>query len=145
LERQDLTGLVGAASGGRPLPPEVAMRHTTPLVLVSDQRRERLWVTPVERFGCCAKLIDHCSSMPRKLASTHARAHCRAPLFRGVSEREGVTPQDVERFRFLGSPSVRVNGHDVEPGAGPSRSRAARMKRPRVYRGSRRGSGCVPR
>lgn len=28
-----------------------------------------------------------------------------------------VTPRDVERFRFLGSPSVRVNGHDVEPGA----------------------------
>jgi hypothetical protein len=28
-----------------------------------------------------------------------------------------VTPQDVERFRFLGSPTVRVDGHDVEPGA----------------------------
>ena len=28
-----------------------------------------------------------------------------------------VTPQEVERFRFLGSPSVRVNGHDIEPGA----------------------------
>jgi len=28
-----------------------------------------------------------------------------------------VTPEDVERFRFLGSPTVRVNGHDVEPGA----------------------------
>ena len=24
---------------------------------------------------------------------------------------------DAERIRFLGSPSVRVNGHDVEPGA----------------------------
>ncbi|MHB8659534.1 MAG: DF family (seleno)protein [Solirubrobacteraceae bacterium] len=28
-----------------------------------------------------------------------------------------VTPEDAERLRFLGSPSVRVNGHDVEPGA----------------------------
>jgi hypothetical protein len=28
-----------------------------------------------------------------------------------------VTPRDVDRFRFLGSPSVRVNGYDVEPGA----------------------------
>jgi len=28
-----------------------------------------------------------------------------------------VTPNDAERLRFLGSPSVRVNGHDVEPGA----------------------------
>lgn len=28
-----------------------------------------------------------------------------------------VTPEASERLRFLGSPSVRVNGHDVEPGA----------------------------
>ena len=28
-----------------------------------------------------------------------------------------VTPEDAERLRFLGSPSVRVNGRDVEPGA----------------------------
>jgi hypothetical protein len=28
-----------------------------------------------------------------------------------------VGPEDVERLRFLGSPTVRVNGHDVEPGA----------------------------
>jgi hypothetical protein len=28
-----------------------------------------------------------------------------------------VAPQDVERLRFLGSPSVRMNGRDVEPGA----------------------------
>jgi hypothetical protein len=28
-----------------------------------------------------------------------------------------VTPPNVERLRFLGSPSVRVNGHDIEPGA----------------------------
>jgi len=47
-------------------------------------------------------------------------------LVQGVSDAEGitpdlrlveVTPEDAERLRFLGSPSVRVNGHDVEPGA----------------------------
>ena len=47
-------------------------------------------------------------------------------LVRGVGADAGVTPdlrltevtvQDVERLRFLGSPTVRVNGHDVEPGA----------------------------
>jgi hypothetical protein len=27
------------------------------------------------------------------------------------------TPDDARRFRFLGSPTIRVNGHDVEPGA----------------------------
>jgi hypothetical protein len=47
-------------------------------------------------------------------------------LVQGVAVDAGVTPdlrlievtaQDVERFRFLGSPSVRVNGRDIEPGA----------------------------
>lgn len=28
-----------------------------------------------------------------------------------------VTLEDAERLRFLGSPTVRVNGRDVEPGA----------------------------
>jgi len=27
------------------------------------------------------------------------------------------TPDDAQRLRFLGSPTIRVNGHDVEPGA----------------------------
>jgi hypothetical protein len=27
------------------------------------------------------------------------------------------TPDDAQRLRFLGSPTVRVNGQDVEPGA----------------------------
>ena len=30
---------------------------------------------------------------------------------------EVTSAEDAERLRFLGSPSVRVNGHDVEPGA----------------------------
>ena len=31
--------------------------------------------------------------------------------------REITTQQDAERERFLGSPTLRVNGHDVEPAA----------------------------
>ena len=27
------------------------------------------------------------------------------------------TADDAQRLRFLGSPTIRVNGHDVEPGA----------------------------
>jgi hypothetical protein len=27
------------------------------------------------------------------------------------------TPEDADRARFLGSPSIRVNGQDIEPGA----------------------------
>lgn len=47
-------------------------------------------------------------------------------LVQRVAARAGVTPdlcltevgpEDVERLRFLGSPSLRVNGRDVEPGA----------------------------
>ncbi len=34
-----------------------------------------------------------------------------------VREVEVRTPADAERLRFLGSPSVRVNGRDIEPGA----------------------------
>jgi hypothetical protein len=87
LERQDLTGLLGAVSGGRSLPPEMAVRDATPLVLLSDQRRERLGITPIQRFGCSAKLIDHPSSMPGKPSPTRS------------------------------TPTARVNARDVEPGA----------------------------
>ena len=47
-------------------------------------------------------------------------------LVQRVAADEGITPdvrlvevttEDVERLRFLGSPSLRVNGRDVEPGA----------------------------
>jgi len=75
LELQDLTGLVHAVTSGSVLPPEVPVRNATPLVLVSDQRSEGLGVTLIERFGCCSKLIDHGSSMPRRLTSTRVRAH----------------------------------------------------------------------
>ena len=26
-------------------------------------------------------------------------------------------PEDADRMRFLGSPTIRVDGHDIEPGA----------------------------
>lgn len=42
-----------------------------------------------------------------------------------------VAPEDAERLRFLGSPSVRVNGRDVEPGAD---EREAFVFACRVYR-----------
>ncbi len=34
-----------------------------------------------------------------------------------VRKLEVRTPEDAERLRFLGSPSVRVDGADIEPGA----------------------------
>ena len=43
------------------------------------------------------------------------------------------TLEDVQRLRFLGSPTVRVNGHDVEPGADERQDFALAC---RVYRTS---------
>lgn len=34
-----------------------------------------------------------------------------------VTEIDIVTESDVERHRFLGSPSIRINGADIEPAA----------------------------
>jgi len=140
LESQDLTGLVGTASGGRAFPPEVAVRDAAPLRVLREQRHEWLGIAPVERFGCRAKLIDHGLSMARRYARPMGRSTVEILFFegcpdyeqtRGLVERasaaigiepelrlvEVTSPTEAGRLRFLGSPSVRVNGHDVEPGA----------------------------
>jgi len=35
----------------------------------------------------------------------------------GIEEIQVTSLEDVQRFRFLGSPTVRVNGVDIEPSA----------------------------
>lgn len=50
------------------------------------------------------------------------------PEIRMVELRDA---EGAERLRFLGSPTIRVNGHDVEPGADP---RDQFMLACRVYR-----------
>jgi hypothetical protein len=47
---------------------------------------------------------------------------------------EVTSPEDAAARRFLGSPSIRVNGHDVEPGAD---DRQTFMLACRVYRTDR--------
>ena len=54
------------------------------------------------------------------LAPTLALAHevlSELGLSGEVREVEVRTPEDAERLRFLGSPSLRVDGKDIEPGA----------------------------
>lgn len=63
LEPQDLTGLVGAVSDRRLLPPQEPVRDAAPLGFLGEQRREGLRVAAIERFGCRAQLIDHVPSM----------------------------------------------------------------------------------
>ncbi len=50
-----------------------------------------------------------------------------------IRQVEVRTPEDAERLRFLGSPSLRVDGEDIEPGA---RSRTQYALSCRVYGGS---------
>ena len=50
------------------------------------------------------------------------------------------TPEDAERERFLGSPTVRVDGRDVDPGAGARTDYGLKC---RIYR-SAHGQTPVP-
>lgn len=59
LEGQDLTGLVGAVSGGCAFPPEVAVRDAAPLAFVGDQFGEWAAIASVERIRRCSELVDH--------------------------------------------------------------------------------------
>ena len=51
-------------------------------------------------------------------------------------------PETAERTRFLGSPTIRVDGRDVEPGAD---ERTDFVLSCRVYRTDAGGSGLPPR
>ena len=63
LKLENLTGLVGAVSGGCVFPPQMTARDTTPLRVLCEQRSKRFRVTAVECFGCRTKLVDHRLSM----------------------------------------------------------------------------------
>jgi len=51
------------------------------------------------------------------------------------------TPEDAERERFLGSPTVRVDGRDVDPGAGVRSDYGLKC---RIYRSADHGQSPVP-
>jgi hypothetical protein len=65
LEPQDLTGLVGAASGGSALPPEMAAGDTAPFRVFGEQGAEGLGVALVECCGRRPQLFDHPASIAR--------------------------------------------------------------------------------
>ena len=76
LNPQDLAGLIGAVTSGSAFPPEAPARDATPLVLIADQRGEGLRVTPVERFGCSSKPIDHESNYATDAKLGSCPRHC---------------------------------------------------------------------
>ena len=68
----------------------------------------------------------------RELAREHGLA---------LTERRIKSTTDAERARFLGSPSVRVNGVDIEPGAAERSDFGLKC---RLYRSPEGQSGLPP-
>ncbi len=58
--------------------------------------------------GCNSR--DHTLELARRAAAGLGGAAT-------VRETTVATPEEAARLRFLGSPSIRVNGRDIEPGA----------------------------
>jgi len=83
--------------------------------------------------------FDGCPSHEQLLASLRQLAAQHGAELR---ERRIETPQDAERERFLGSPSVRVDGVDVDPGA---RERTDFGLKCRLYRSTEGQAGLPPR
>jgi hypothetical protein len=69
----------------------------------------------------------------RELAAAHGAQ---------LVQRRVETAHHAQRSRFLGSPSVRVDGHDIEPGA---ETRTDYGLKCRLYRSSTGQSGLPPR
>lgn len=65
-DTQRAAGAVRPVADGNVLPPEKPTTNAAPFVLVRYQRHERLGITPIQRVGRGAKLIEHASSMPTK-------------------------------------------------------------------------------
>ena len=82
--------------------------------------------------------IERCPSHERLL-----------PLVRELAAATGTklvlrridTPEQAERERFLGSPTVRVDGSDVDPGAGERTDYGLKC---RIYRSEELGQSPVP-
>jgi hypothetical protein len=132
------------------------VRDTTPLGVLREQRDEWLRIALVERVGCRAKLVDHAREYARRGYARPAAAPpivellyfegcpthrtARALIERVTAEQglaadlrlvEVASPDEAEPQRFLGSPSIRVNGHEIEPRGRP-RDVHARLRR--LYR-----------
>jgi hypothetical protein len=82
--------------------------------------------------------FDGCPSHERLLPRLRALA---AEAGAELALRRVETPQEAERDRFLGSPTVRVDGRDVEPGAAARTDYGLNC---RIYRSHELGQSTVP-
>ena len=82
--------------------------------------------------------FDGCPSHERLLPLVRELA---AGTGRELVLRRIDTPEQAERERFLGSPTVRVDGRDVDPGA---RERTDYGLKCRIYRSEELGQSPLP-
>ncbi len=83
--------------------------------------------------------FEGCPSHDRLLPVLHELA---AKHDVAIEQLRIETAEQAEQSRFLGSPTVRVNGIDVEPGAEKRRDFGLKC---RIYRSSEGQSGLPPR
>lgn len=83
--------------------------------------------------------VDDCPSHARLMPALRALADGHDAQ---VTQRRVNTPERADEARFLGSPSVHVNGRDIEPGAD---DRSDYGMKCRLYRSLGGQSGVPPR
>ena len=84
--------------------------------------------------------FDGCPSHERLLPRLEHLLH-EAGVEHRVELRRVESPEAAEAARFLGSPTVRVDGEDVEPGAGDRTDYGLKC---RLYRSEEGASGVPP-
>jgi hypothetical protein len=82
--------------------------------------------------------FDGCPGYAELLPSLQQAA---AAAGASVELRRVETPEQADALRFLGSPTVRVDGHDVEPGAA---TRSDYGLKCRLYRDASKAHSRVP-
>jgi hypothetical protein len=82
--------------------------------------------------------FDGCPGHEQVLSVLRRLAHQRGAR---LVLRPVDTPEDAERERFLGSPTVRVDGRDVDRGAATRTDFGLKC---RIYRSAEHGQSAVP-
>lgn len=82
--------------------------------------------------------FDGCPGHQRMLPQVRRLA---AEVGADIELRRVDTPEAAEAERFLGSPTVRVDGRDVEPGAAERSDYGLKC---RIYRSAQLGQSAVP-
>lgn len=113
---------------------------TEPIDVAESSKRRSLPVETGPTLDIKVELLyfDGCPSFERALPKVRVLA---AEVGAEVELRRVETPEAAEAERFLGSPTVRVNGRDVDPGAAERSDYGLKC---RIYRSEELGQSPVP-